>query len=390
MRIHRTHLISLLVNLGMGETKTLTNEGLAKTVVAMTGGKIAQNPAQKPMLAKIYEAKEKGEAIEVFGEDASKKPARKDTENVASSPSSAAAKPEPFTTETAESKKVNPPAGSDKPTVRVKKEKKPLASTKASLTSSIETKKTSSSPLPNSGENNQSPIISIPVVGAIEKDTPASVIPSLGVPIHLETASSHGITSSDGFMNGTSSTSKSSTSKEKNSTDGSTKKSLEATTTNPTKARTRPLPKKTPKKSTPTSEPKASKKKEVKKATKSKPLPNSSLKAGKKSVKGQQKKPKVSSGGNGTKGHKKEKNQERPGIVAYMVSCLEKATQQKPIDKINMLKLLVKKFPERSPDSMRCTVGQQIPYKIKGSGHQIKKNEHGFWIAAKEERKKSK
>jgi hypothetical protein len=69
-----------------------------------------------------------------------------------------------------------------------------------------------------------------------------------------------------------------------------------------------------------------------------------------------------------------------PGIISEIVAILKAATKTKPVTKEGILKRLVKKFPDRSEESMKGTVGVQVPGRIMRE-HNIKvlKNDDGYW-----------
>ena len=79
----------------------------------------------------------------------------------------------------------------------------------------------------------------------------------------------------------------------------------------------------------------------------------------------------------------KQKAPVRVGVIATIVTCLEKATKRKPITKEEILDVLVEKFPDRESDSMKRTIGLAVPYKLKKEkGLDVQKSDKGFWIAS--------
>ena len=53
----------------------------------------------------------------------------------------------------------------------------------------------------------------------------------------------------------------------------------------------------------------------------------------------------------------------KAGVIATIVECIIKSGK-KGISKDNILKVLVKKFPEREEEKMKVTVGVQVPSRI--------------------------
>ncbi len=75
-----------------------------------------------------------------------------------------------------------------------------------------------------------------------------------------------------------------------------------------------------------------------------------------------------------------------PGIIASIVEFLSAATEEKPINKERILAKLVKRFPDRDPDSMKNTINIQVPNRIKTDKHlNVIKTEQGYYIAGKVE-----
>lgn len=85
------------------------------------------------------------------------------------------------------------------------------------------------------------------------------------------------------------------------------------------------------------------------------------------------------------KSEKKEKKngntRKGPGVIAYILELLKKASKKNPISKADILSALTEKFPERKEDSMKSTINHQVPSMLRGAGHNIQKNEHGYFIA---------
>lgn len=73
-----------------------------------------------------------------------------------------------------------------------------------------------------------------------------------------------------------------------------------------------------------------------------------------------------------------------PGIIASIVEFLTAATEEKPINKERILAKLVKRFPDRGPDSMKNTINIQVPNRIKTDKKlNVIKTENGYYIAGK-------
>lgn len=77
-----------------------------------------------------------------------------------------------------------------------------------------------------------------------------------------------------------------------------------------------------------------------------------------------------------------EKKAKKPGVCATIRECLENASEKKPATKEGILKVLVKRFPEREERAMKSTVGgfpswapSYFKVKLKDDG------EGGYWIA---------
>lgn len=77
----------------------------------------------------------------------------------------------------------------------------------------------------------------------------------------------------------------------------------------------------------------------------------------------------------------KEKKAKGPGVIDSIVSILKGASMKEPVTKEEIHKQLCKLFPERNKDSMKTTVGIQVPSRLgKDRVITVKKNENGYWI----------
>lgn len=79
---------------------------------------------------------------------------------------------------------------------------------------------------------------------------------------------------------------------------------------------------------------------------------------------------------------KKEKKEKRPGVIATIAEVLEGASEEKPVTKDDILKVLVKKFPDREADSMKKTINVQVPTQLRNKKDiNVQKNEKGYYVA---------
>lgn len=71
------------------------------------------------------------------------------------------------------------------------------------------------------------------------------------------------------------------------------------------------------------------------------------------------------------------------GVISTILECLAKAGKDKPVTKDEIVKVLVKKFPEREEKAMRSTVNSQVPSGLKTEKNlELQKNgEGGFWLS---------
>lgn len=59
-----------------------------------------------------------------------------------------------------------------------------------------------------------------------------------------------------------------------------------------------------------------------------------------------------------------EKKETGPGVIATIISILEKATEDKPVTKEDILVKLSKAFPDRETDGMKKTINIQVPSRL--------------------------
>lgn len=78
----------------------------------------------------------------------------------------------------------------------------------------------------------------------------------------------------------------------------------------------------------------------------------------------------------------------KPGVIESIVEFLSNASEAKPISKVQIVSMLQKRFKGKDEDSLKSTTNQNVPNKLTKKGHNIKKNEKGYWIAAKGGKKK--
>lgn len=77
----------------------------------------------------------------------------------------------------------------------------------------------------------------------------------------------------------------------------------------------------------------------------------------------------------------KKASESGPGIIESIVEFLSKGSKTNPLKKDDIVSQLAKRFPDRAETSLRSTVNQQVPTKLrKEKGHAVEKNENGYWI----------
>lgn len=72
----------------------------------------------------------------------------------------------------------------------------------------------------------------------------------------------------------------------------------------------------------------------------------------------------------------------KPGVIQTIIDTLKKANKKAPISRADILKVLVKKFPEREESSMKNTVALQVPKcLLDRKGIEVKgDSKKGFWL----------
>jgi hypothetical protein len=80
-----------------------------------------------------------------------------------------------------------------------------------------------------------------------------------------------------------------------------------------------------------------------------------------------------------------DQTSKKPGVIACIKEFLFEASESSPITKEEILVKLVARFPDRPADSMRSTVYQQVPNKLRKAGFPVKKNGHGYWLPPPDE-----
>lgn len=81
------------------------------------------------------------------------------------------------------------------------------------------------------------------------------------------------------------------------------------------------------------------------------------------------------------KGPQKAGGEKGPGVIGTIIELLQKADENKPVSKDQILKELSKRFPDRDADGMKKTINIQLPTRIrKDKGFEVLKNENGYWI----------
>lgn len=69
----------------------------------------------------------------------------------------------------------------------------------------------------------------------------------------------------------------------------------------------------------------------------------------------------------------------KPGVIATIASTIQ-AAGKKGITKDDILKTLVKKFPDRNKDSMQVTINAQLPTRIASQGFEVGRNDQGAYF----------
>lgn len=70
------------------------------------------------------------------------------------------------------------------------------------------------------------------------------------------------------------------------------------------------------------------------------------------------------------------------GVIDTIVNTLKTGTSKKPVTKADILKALMKKFPDRDEKGMKSTINIQVPGRLSASkGFDIQKNDKGFWLS---------
>lgn len=73
---------------------------------------------------------------------------------------------------------------------------------------------------------------------------------------------------------------------------------------------------------------------------------------------------------------------DNPGVIASIVEFLRGATEAAPVTKAEILTRLVARFPDRTAEAMKKTIGCQLPSRLRSEkGLDVRQNERGFWIA---------
>ena len=96
------------------------------------------------------------------------------------------------------------------------------------------------------------------------------------------------------------------------------------------------------------------------------------------------KKGKASKDAKPAKEKKAPKKPKGPGVIASIVTILQAATAAKPVTKEVIHEKLVKLFPDRDSESMKTTVGIQVPSRLnKEKDLGIARNDNGYYIGTK-------
>jgi len=69
------------------------------------------------------------------------------------------------------------------------------------------------------------------------------------------------------------------------------------------------------------------------------------------------------------------------GVIDTIIECLKKGSAKSPVTKEDILKALVKKFPDRRPEAMKNTVSAQVPTHLRIEKNiTVKSNDNGYWL----------
>lgn len=83
------------------------------------------------------------------------------------------------------------------------------------------------------------------------------------------------------------------------------------------------------------------------------------------------------------KGEKKKgiEKAKGPGVIGSIAEFLEAASESKPVSKDDIVAKLSKRYPDREESSLRSTVNQQVPTKLRsGKGLNVLRGEGGYYI----------
>jgi hypothetical protein len=71
----------------------------------------------------------------------------------------------------------------------------------------------------------------------------------------------------------------------------------------------------------------------------------------------------------------------KPGVIESIIEILRQHDESNPISKPAIVQDLVIRFPDRSENSMKSTVDQQVSSKLrKERGLMVRKNNRGYWL----------
>ena len=77
----------------------------------------------------------------------------------------------------------------------------------------------------------------------------------------------------------------------------------------------------------------------------------------------------------------KETTPTKPGVIATIVELIAKSGK-KGVTKDQILEVLTKSFPERSPEAMKKTINVQVPSRITKERFPVVRQENGTYIKA--------
>jgi hypothetical protein len=93
-------------------------------------------------------------------------------------------------------------------------------------------------------------------------------------------------------------------------------------------------------------------------------------------------KKKVAKGGKKGQAIKKAESKNGKGVIGTIVECLQNASKDKPVTKEQILKKLVKEFPDREEKGMKATINIQVPSRLNSEKDMgiVRHDDGGYYI----------